>query len=97
MARFLLLMSSSGFTSLLSRMALGLGEMDLETGRLESLSLGMVALPGTTIGRVPPYGILDGEGGMEWGTGVDGGEFGMAWGGRAVGPGREAPGPSPLA
>lgn len=28
----------------------------------------LVALPGTTIGRVPPYGILDGEGGMEWGT-----------------------------
>ena len=34
---------------------------------------------------------------MECGTGVDGGEFGMAWGRRAAGPGREAPGPSPLA
>jgi hypothetical protein len=51
---FLLLMSSSGLTSLLSKMALGLGEIDLETGRLESLSLGMVAFPGITMGRVPP-------------------------------------------
>lgn len=70
-------MSSSGLTSLLSKMALGLGEMDLDTGRLESLSLGMVALPGIAIGRLPPYGILDGEGGKERGTGVDGGEFGI--------------------
>lgn len=59
-------------------MALGLGDIEREAGTLESRSLGMVALPGTPMGRPPPYGILDGEGGMEWGTGVEGGELGIA-------------------
>lgn len=57
-------------------MALGLGDIDLETGKLDNLSLGIVVLLCPTGGRPPPYGILDGEGGMECGTGVGGGDIG---------------------
>ncbi|KAG7224955.1 hypothetical protein INR49_014871 [Caranx melampygus] len=62
-------MSSSGLTSRLSRMALGQGEMERAGGlALDSRSLGMVELPGMEACR-GPNGILEGDGGMEWGDG----------------------------
>lgn len=61
--------SSSGLTSRLSRMALGQGELERAGGlALEILSLGMVALPGKEPCR-GPNGILEGDGGIEWGVG----------------------------
>lgn len=58
-------------------MALGLGEMGRGPGMLESLSRGMVALPGPLTG-LTLYGIRDGEGGIECGTAIGGGEVGSA-------------------
>lgn len=61
-------MSSSGLTSRLSRMALGQGELERAAGlALDTRSLGMVELLGTEPCR-GPKGILEGEGGMEWGA-----------------------------
>lgn len=61
--------SSSGFTSRLSRMALGQGEMERAEGlALDIRSLGIVLLLGTEPCR-EPNGILEGDGGMEWGVG----------------------------
>lgn len=62
-------MSSSGLTSRLSRMALGQGEMERAEGlTLDTRSLGIVELLGMEACR-GLKGILEGDGGMEWGVG----------------------------
>lgn len=62
-------LSSSGLTSRLSRMALGHGELERAGAlALDSRSLGIVPLPGIEP-CLGPNGILEGDGGMEWGDG----------------------------
>lgn len=89
-------MSSSGLTSRLSRMALGQGEFERAGGLvLDTLSLGIVALPGIEPCR-GTNGILEGDGGMEWGVGGSAPCMGWCRGGpmggclRGCGPSRPA-------
>ena len=61
-------MSSSGFTSRLSRIALGQGAMEWAEGLgLDTRSLWIVELLDKEPGR-GPKGILEGDGGMECGA-----------------------------